>query len=425
VTHTLICLLALWASAIDSKLLHAHSAQATKGDFVAVPPASPLAMEYYRSGNVLWAVGQIWALAVPAFFLFSGLSAKLREHAQRMSGRWYGTIIIYFIGFSIIAYVLNWPLRYYAGFVRQHAYGLSQQSFAKWQGDSCKSLGVGIVAGCLFLWIPYLLLRKSPRRWWLYSAVAYLPIAFFVAMIVPIWVDPLFHHFGEMKNKHLEERILALARRAGIEGTRVYEVDMSRDTKTVNAYVTGLMDTKRIVLWDTIIEKLTEPELLTVVGHEMGHYVLHHVAIGITLSSVGVLFILLCVQRLAGALLKRYGSRWGFTELADIASLPLIFLIAGLINLVAAPIGLAGSRYFEHEADCFGLEITKDNRDMALAFVQMQENDLDNPWPGLLYKLWRSSHPPIGERIDFCNHYRPWETGEPLKYEDLFQAEGR
>ena len=390
-------------------------------ELVRVPDPSPTAMAYYQSGNVLWVVATLWGLALPAFFLFTGFSAGLRDLVQRVTRHWYGTLPLYFIGFSLLIYVLNWPLSYYAGFIRQHAYGLSTQSFSEWQKDSLKALAVSLVFGCLLLWIPYALMRKSPRHWWLYCTLAYLPIAFVIALIVPVAVDPLYHHFGEMKNKDLERKILALANRAGIDGTRVYEVDMSNETKATNAYVTGFLGTKRIVLWDTIVARLNERELLTVVGHEMGHYVLNHVAIGIVLSSLGVLAVLWGVDRLGSLFLSRYHSRFGFRQLADIASFPLLLMLVRLLVLAGDPVGLAVSRYFEHEADRFGLEITRDNREMAAAFVKMEDTNLGNPWPGLLYKVWRSTHPPVGERIDFANHYRPWETGETLRYEHLFR----
>jgi Zn-dependent protease with chaperone function len=414
-----VLLSSLWLSAADASL--PAEPAATGQQLVRVPEPSPKAMDYYQSGNVLWVVATLWWLAVPALFLFTGFSAGLRDLAHRLTRRWFGALPAYFIAFSLLVYVLNWPLSYYASFLRQHAYGLSTQSFIDWQKDSLKALAVSLAFGCSLLWIPYALIRKSPKRWWLYCTLAYLPIAFVIALIVPVVVDPLYHHFGEMTNKELEQKILALADRAGIDGTRVYEVDMSKETKETNAYVTGFLGTKRIVLWDTIIAQLNERELLTVVGHEMGHYVLNHVSIGIALSSLAVLALLFGIDRLGGFFLSRYHSRFGFSRLADIASFPLLLLLLRLLILAGEPASLAVSRYFEHEADRFGLEITKDNRAMASAFVKMEDTNLGNPWPGLLYKVWRSTHPPVGERIDFANHYRPWETGEPLQYEHLFR----
>jgi STE24 endopeptidase len=385
---------------------------------VPVPPPSEKAMRFYRSGNVLWAVATIWGLLVPALLLFTGLSARMRDAARAVGRNWFLTVAIYGILFTLAMAVLSLPLDYYADFVRPHAYGLSDQTAAKWWGDQAKGLIIGCVAIALFLWIPYLLLRKSPRRWWLYSGLTAFPLLLLLLFITPIWIDPLFNKFGPMKNKALESQILALADRAGIEGGRVYEVEKSVDTKTVNAYVNGLGGSKRIVLWDTILAKLSPPEVLFVMGHEMGHYVLDHTWQLLLLGTAVALFGAWVIHLTAGELIARYQARFGFTELADVASLPLMALLFSIVSLVLSPAILAFGRHVEHEADRFGLEITRDNHDCATAFVKLQQENLSNPRPGLLYKLWRADHPPLGERIDFCNEYRPWETGQPLRYGD-------
>jgi Zn-dependent protease with chaperone function len=388
---------------------------------VPVPPMSEKAERYYKSGVVLWVVNTLVGLLIPALFLFSGFSAKIRDWAQNIGRKWFFVIAVYFVIFASINFLIYFPLSYYQEFVRQHAYGLSNQTFGKWLGDSFKGLGVGLIMGILFLWVPYLLLKKSPKRWWLYTSILAIPFILLMILVAPIWIDPLFNKFGPMKNKELEANILALANKAGIEGSRVYEVDKSVDTKTVNAYVTGFMDTKRIVLWDTIIAKLTERQLLTVMGHEMGHYVLGHVWKSIAFFSVFTLVILYAAYRTAGGFIQRFKNRFGFDQLSDIASLPLILLLINIFSLIGQPIAFTYTRHQEHESDRFGLEITRDNFAAASAFVRLQEENLSNPRPGLIMKLMRATHPPLGERIDFCNEYRPWEKGEPLKYEHLFK----
>ena len=190
--------------------------------------------------------------------------------------------------------------------MRQHAYGLSNQTLGKWFGDQLKGLLIGIVVGFLFLWIPYLLLKKSPRRWWLYTGLLAIPFLILVILVQPVWIDPLFNKFGPMNNKELEAKILALAERAGIEGSRVYEVAKSEDTKALNAYVTGFGATKRIVLWDTTIAKLDEDELLFVMGHEMGHYVLGHVWKSILFFSLLIIVTLYAIHRTAGWLIDKF-----------------------------------------------------------------------------------------------------------------------
>jgi STE24 endopeptidase len=270
------------------------------------------------------------------------------------------------------------------------------------------------------LWIPYLLLRWSPRRWWLYAGLASAPVAAFVLVISPIWIDPLFNDFHPMQDRALEARILALADRAGIPASRVYQVDKSVDTKTVNAYVAGIGASKRIVLWDTMLAKLTPDQIVFVMAHEMGHFVLHHtlaIIIGATLLVTGSLYL---VHRVADTLIARFGSRFGFTRLSDIASFPLLLLLGTVVSIITTPAVLAFSRHQEHEADRFALELTRNNYAGATTFVRLQEENLSVPRPGAIFKFWRGSHPSLGERVDFANRYRPWQSGRPLRYEHLF-----
>jgi len=382
---------------------------------VAVPVMSEKAQSYYSSGNVLWFVNLLWGFLIPALFLFTGFSARIRTWAQRLGKKWFLVIGLYFIIFAVFNFIIDLPLSYYQDYVRQHAYDLSNQTLSKWFGDGVKSLLVGMVMGVLFMWVPYLLLKKSPTRWWLYVGLLMIPFLFFIMLVNPIWVDPLFNDFGPMHNKKLEAQILALADKAGISGGRVFEVNKSVDTKTVNAYVTGFWNTKRIVLWDTIIAKLDEQELLFVMGHEMGHYVLHHVIKSILFFALLIMLSLYGIYRTAGLLLHKHQARFGFDRLDDVASVPLMLLLFSFFTFIITPMAIAFTRYQEHESDRFGLEITQQNRPAAMAFVKLQAENLANPRPGLLYKIWRASHPTLGERIDFCNTYHPWASGQPMK----------
>jgi STE24 endopeptidase len=390
------------------------------GERVPVPEPTDKARSYYRTGTILWVVDNVWGLLVPALFLFTGFSARIRTWAARLGRRWFFTIALYFVAFSLLTFLVSLPLAYYEGYVREHAYGLSNQTLGKWARDALIQLLVGTVVGVLFLWVPYLLLKRSPRRWWLYTGLAIIPFLVLMILVQPIWIDPLFNTFGPMKDKTTEAQILALADRAGIEGGRVYEVAKSEDTKALNAYVTGFGTTKRIVLWDTIIARLDREELLFVMGHEMGHYVLGHVWQLIGFFSLLVMATLYAIHLTAGWLIARYRDRIGFANLGDIASLPLVLLLFGVYGLVVTPAATGFSRHAEHEADRFGLEITRNNHAAATAFVKLQTDNLAVPRPNRLMVLFRENHPPLGDRIDFSNEYRPWESGAPLAYEYLF-----
>ena len=394
----------------------------SKTDLVPIPEASDETLRFYKSGNLLWIVNTLWGLFVPALILFSGFSARLRNWARAVGRKWFFVIGAYVALYFLVVYALELPLSYYQGFVRLHEYGLSNQSLGQWFGDSLKALMLTIVMGMMFLWVPYLLLKKSPRRWWLYTSVAAVPFLALVMLVQPILIAPLFDDFGPMKDKALETEILQLADRAGIDGGRVFEVNKSEDTEAVNAYVGGLLDSKRIVLWDTLLKKLDREQVLAVMGHEMGHYVLGHTWKLLALLSVLILAALYAVHRSLDFLIRRYQHRFGFSEPSDIASLPLLILLLSVFFLALQPVAFAYTRQIERESDRFGLEITRNNYAMASALAVLQDENLVHPRPGLLYVLWRSWHPPIAERVEFANTYRPWATGEILTYGDYFRA---
>jgi len=255
--------------------------------------------------------------------------------------------------------------------------------------------------------VPYLLLRASPDRWWIWTGALSLPFFVLVLLVTPVFIAPLFNKFGPMHDKQLEAEVLAVAAQAGVEGARVFEVAKSVDTKKVNAYVTGVGKTKRIVLWDTLLTRLTPRQTRFVVGHELGHYVLQHVRLNILTSTALTVSGLFAVHRTADLLLARFGEQFGFTRVSDVASMPLFMLLLSLFAAVITPAMLALSRRHERAADVFGLELTGDKQAAASAFVALQEQNLAVPRPGRLYKLLRASHPPIGERVDFINAYHP------------------
>jgi Zn-dependent protease with chaperone function len=390
---------------------------------VAVPEPSDLAVRYHRSGNALWAGATALDLLLPAALLFTGMSARLRGAAARVArGRWFPTVALYGAAYVVIQAAVFLPLAWYVGYVRQHAYGLSTETAAEWLGDWTRAVALSIVSAALMLWIPYALLRASPRRWWLWTGLLTAPLTALAMIVVPLYVAPLFDEYGRLRDRALEERIHRLAARAGIPDSRIYEVRKSDETRQVNAYVTGFGRTKRIVLWDTLVDRMGPDEVAFVVGHEIGHFVLRHTLTVILGATLLVTLSLYVVHRVAGWLIRRFRPRFGFDRLDDVASLPLLSLVGGAVLLAASPLALAVSRRQEHEADRFGLEITRDNTAAAQAFVRLQVDNLSVPRTGFLFRLWRGSHPDLADRIGFANRYRPWLRGEALRYEDRFRA---
>jgi len=422
VAHALLSGTAFAAAHEQTRAMPAVPGPQMQTEKVQVPEPTPIAVKYHNGNMVLWAVGVVLGIAVPAIILFSGFSARLRDFARHLGHAWFWTISIYVCLFVVLLWAINLPLDFYHGFVREHSYSLSNQSFAKWAGDSIKSLLVSIAFGVALGWIPYLVLRVSPARWWIITSILAVPVFVFVTLIEPIWIAPLFNKFEPMKNKALEREILNLAERAGIEGSRVFEVNKSVDTKKINAYVTGVFRTKRIVLWDTLIAKLNRDQVLFVMAHEMGHYVLGHIwKILVTLCLLTPVTLYL-VHRSAKWMISMFKLQLGFQTLQDVASLPLFLLLLNLFSLFLVPFLNAFSRNLEKEADTFALELTQNNYAAASAFVVLGKDNLVHPRPGAIYKIWRASHPSLAERIEFCNNYAPWREGKPLRYAGRFRT---
>ncbi len=388
---------------------------------VAVPEPSPKAVSFYHSTILLIAVIILWSLLIPVGFLFTGFSAKLRSWAERLGRKWYFSYAIYCTAFSLICFVLLLPLLFYGGFIHLHHYDLSNQSFARWLYCSVQGAAIVLVGGLAVGWIPFFVIKKSPRRWWLYLGLLTPLYLCFTLWIQPVLIDPLFNKFTPLQDKELEAKILAEAARAGIPGSRVYQVNTSVDSKVENAYVAGLMGTKRIVFYDTTLQNMNRDELLFVMGHEMGHYVLWHKAQRIAFKSILILVSLYVAYLLTGPVIGRFKNIWGFAAPSDFAALPLGVLAFWLFCFVDQPINMAFSRHLEHEADRFGLEFTHENHAAAIAFVKLMQVGLGVGRPGAIAMIWFGSHPCIADRIEFCNTYHPWETGQPSKYEEYMK----
>ena len=370
---------------------------------------------------LLIAVVILWNLLILVGFLFTGFLAKLRSWAEQVGRQWYFSYAIYCTAFSLICFVLLLPLAFYGGFILLHHYDLSNQSFARWLYCSVQGATIVLVSGLAVGWIPFFIIKKSPRRWWLYLGLLTPLCLCFTLWIQPVLIDPLYHKFTPLQDKELEAKILAEAARAGIQGSRVFQVNTSVDTKVENAYVTGLMGTKRIVLYDTLLKNMNEDELLFVMGHEMGHYVLWHAAKKMAFRSILILVSLYVAYLLAGPVIRRFKNIWGFAAPFDFAAMPLGVLAFWLFCFVDRPIDMAFSRHREHEADRFGLELTHENHAAATVFVKLMQVGLGVDRPGAIFTIWFDSHPCIADRIEFCNTYHSWETGQPPKYEEYMK----
>lgn len=360
-------------------------------------------------------IDPLYGALAALLLLFSGLSARIRDVAYRVGKGHYLRVLVYLTLYSLVAWAITFPFSWLQGFALEHQYHLSNQNFGPWFVDELKGLGLSVI----FLGIvpiaalSYWGIAKSPRRWWLWLAIGSFPVTVMAVLIQPLVIDPAFNKFTPLHDKQLESKILALAEKAGIPGRKVFEVNKSAQTRKLNAYVSGFGASQRIVLWDTTLKDMKEDEILFVMGHEMGHYVLHHIWKGILMTVVLSTLFFYLSYIFTGWALARFGARWGFTELSDVASMPLIVGTIGLISFVAQPMTNSFTRAIEHEADQFGLEVTEMNDAGARAFIKLGAGNKSNPEPNPIIKAFVYTHPPLIERIRYALDYHPWTEGKP------------
>ena len=295
-------------------------------------------------------------------------------------------------------------------------YKISIQRWPGWFLDWLKAETVGVSITVLVVWAFYALLRRSPRRWWMYAWLACIPLILFGAWVEPFVLEPLFNRFEPLAKQHPElvAPIEALLKKAGVSipSDRLFEMRASAKTNALNAYVSGFGSSKRVVLYDTIIRKEPEPELMTTFGHELGHYVLGHIAKGIGSAALLLLVGFFVSYRLIEWCIQRWGPRLDIRSPADPGSLPVFALIALLLSFAGEPIGNAYSRMQEHQADVYSLQVTtgilKDPGQAAARAFQIEgETSLEPPDPSPFIVFWLYTHPPVAERLRFASEYKP------------------
>ncbi len=371
-------------------------------------------------------VGFVYGLAVLWIILRWKIGAKYRDWAERSSSKRFVQALVFAPLFVLTAGVLTLPLDVYSESIEKK-FGISVQSWASWGGDWIKLQLISVIIFTLLTWILYAVIRRSPRRWWFYFWLVSLPILLFIFFVSPWVITPLFNKFEPLQQKEpqLTAALEQMVQRAGqdIPPERMFWMGASEKSTALNAYVTGFGASKRVVVWDTTIAKMNTPQIVFVAGHEMGHYVLGHIVKLLVAFAVGFLLLFYVGYCMMGWVLKRWGAAWGIRNMEDWASLPALLLLLSVFSFVSNPLGNAFSRYTEHQADQYGLEVThgltSDSSQVAAqSFQILGEVDLSDPDPSALDVFLFYSHPSIPDRIRFALSYDPWGhggTGEFVK----------
>lgn len=378
----------------------------------------------YEISGGMRIIGTIWGFVVLLGILYLGVMARFRNWAERASHNSFVQALVAIPLFLVVLNVLDWPLSAYGHHISLQ-YGLSVQRWGSWFSDVLKGLAISLIVSTLLLWVMIWIIRRSPRRWWFYFWLIILPFIVFFVIITPVVIDPMFNKFEPLDktNPQLVDALETVVHRAGMEipRDRMFLMKASDKVTTLNAYVTGFGPSKRVVVWDTTIQKATTPETLFVFGHEMGHYVLNHVMIGLGAAAIGLFIGLYLLYRLSSWFLRRWGQRWHIRELGDWAALPMIFLIFSILGFIAQPISAGISRRIEHNADVYGLEVTHginaNSQEIAAhAFQVLGELSLDYPYPSKFVVFWYYDHPSIPDRVRFAHQYDPWDNGQQPRY---------
>jgi STE24 endopeptidase len=382
------------------------------------------AVAYSRAGYTLYFVSVAWSFLVLLLLLQFGVIARLRDAAERASGKVYIQAVIFVPALLLLLDLFHLPISLYWHSLSLR-YEQSVQGWGSWMWDWSKatlleaalSVGLGLLL--------FVVIRWKPRRWWLYFWFAAVPVALFLFFISPWFIDPMFHKFRPLQEQHPElvESIGRLTERAGvpIPPERMFLMEASAKTNELNAYVTGIGASKRVVIWDTTIQKTSRDELLFIVGHELGHYALGHVFKGFALFLGGLLVALSVADRALQWVLTRWGPQWGARGQGDWVRLAILLLIMKMLVFLSSPMDSGASRMIEHAADVYGLEVihgvVPNSADVAAnAFQILGEVDLDEPNPPWFIKIWLYSHPPISDRLSFAYTYDPWSKGQAPKY---------
>ncbi|NJC98625.1 MAG: M48 family metallopeptidase [Anaerolineae bacterium] len=361
------------------------------------PEKQKQAKQYARIRRRLWLV-DISANAVYALaWLFLGWAISLRAWITSMTTNEWLIVLLFAAVFGGVYFLLNIPLSYYSGFILPHRFGQSNQTLKDWVIDQIKGIAVGAPLSLLLLELLYLALRVTGGLWWLWAAGGMLIFSVLLSNLAPILIMPLFNKFVPLDDEHKElaDRLLALAERANTKVRGVFKFDMSKRTKSANAALTGIGNTRRIVLGDTLINEFSADEIETVLAHELGHHVHRDIplfiAVGALSTTVGLYLASLALNWAIGF--------FGFTSTADIAALPALGIVLGAYGLVTMPLDNAVSRWREGKADEYALQVTGRKDAFASAFTRLANQNLGEVDPEKWVVFLFYSHPPLGERI--------------------------
>ncbi|MFT3728539.1 MAG: M48 family metallopeptidase [Terricaulis sp.] len=358
------------------------------------PAARARSDSYFEGGYWIQFVGPVIGFIIAFAVLQLGWAQNVRTWLEKNVKIYFFVVVVFALFYSIIG-LLSFPWDYWVGFVREHDYGLSRQTFGQWFTEYLQGLAINLVISSLAIGGLYMIIRLAKQSWWIWGAVAAIAFSAVAGMLAPVYIAPIFNHYTPMAESPLKTSVLQMAQANGVPADNVYEFDVSRQSNRVTANVSGFASTTRISMADNLIKRESPGGVRAVLGHEIGHYVLDHTV------SLLVMFTLMIVVvfALANLLFNRLsaGERWGIRNIWDPAGMPLLFSIIGLMFLIATPIQNNITRFHEHQADMFGLNAAREPDGFAESALLLSEYRKMEPSP--LEEWFFYDHPSGYDRI--------------------------
>ena len=374
-----------------------------------------------RTRNILHFADAFYGLIVLWLLLSTRTAARLEGWAKSVFPRRWMQGLLFFAALIVVLTVVELPVDMFAHHISVK-YDISVQRWGSWFVDQAKALGLAVVFGSLVMLLFQWIVRKWPRRYWFGVWVATLPLMVLAVFVSPLF-EPIFNKYEPLAKDHapLVMELEKVAARTGtnIPPERMFLMNASAKTNGLNAYVSGLGATKRIVVWDTTAGRVPDDVVMFVFGHESGHYVLHHIPKMLVGAAVGLFFIYWACAKFAGWLARRFGTGWGLSAtdpLADRAGFVVLLFAISVASFLTEPVGNAFSRHFEHEADVYGQEaihglVPDPQKTAIVGYNALGEAWLEDPNPSAFIEFWEYSHPSVKNRAEFAAHYDPWANG--------------
>jgi STE24 endopeptidase len=426
----LVCLFALASTPLraqgttPTEAAALRQAALNRTAYTLPPEKLKTAQKLFQARTTLHFAGEGWGILQLVLLLTLGVPARMRNIAENLTRNRRRQYFIFAFLFLLAITLLDAPLRVYGHHIAV-AYGLSVQGWGSWLWDQTKSFLLTWIVGSLLVMMLFWAIGRSPKHWWFWFWIPAMASVLFGVFISPVLIDPLFNKFEplEQTNPALVAQLEKVVARSGVSvpPDRMFFMRASQKVTGLNAYVTGFGPSKRLVLWDTTIAAASPDELSGIFGHELGHYALHHIAVGLGFTAVLMLIGFFVGQCATQWLLRGYGTQWRIRSQNDLAFLAVLVLVLNVLNFVSEPIDNGISRSMEHNADVYGQEaihgiVADPQTTTQQGFQRLGETSLEDPTPHPFVEFWTYSHPSTASRAAFAAAYNPWIAERHPKY---------